>query len=368
VAAPSLEDELPVTSRSPSLLIIADDLTGALDTSAPFAAAGLRVRVALDAGHVAEALADSPDVVAISTRSRGLAESGAVAAVARAASSFAGSPPRMVLKKVDSRLKGHPGAESAALAKAFGRRTLVVAPAAPEQERVTVDGGVVGRGVTGAISIAAAFAETGCELSIAPDVRTADDLARIAGDIDWPTSVAVGARGLGAAVARLLAGSRRVEATASVPFRPRARTLIALGSRDPITEAQVESLAAARPDLVVVDALHGNAEVRPLGLPLLVRCTGERVLDAAEVAARFARTAVGLIRATTPEVAIIGGGDTAAAILSDLGMTSLALRGEALPGLPCFEAGLGEGTRIVFVTKSGGFGDVDALCRLVPAP
>ena len=41
----------------PALALIADDLTGALDASAPFAARGLRVSVALGPDHVGAALA-----------------------------------------------------------------------------------------------------------------------------------------------------------------------------------------------------------------------------------------------------------------------------------------------------------------------
>ena len=354
-------------TRSPSLLIVADDLTGALDTSAPFALHGMRVRVALDADGLAEALADSPDVVAVSTRSRGGAEADAVRAVESIASAVDAAAPPMIFKKVDSRLQGHPGAETIALAKAFARPTLVVAPAVPDQDRFTEGGKIVGRGVSGPIAIADAFSGADRQAFITSDVRSADDLTRIARDIDWSTSVAVGARGLGAAVAGVLAARLGLAATPpSTPFSPSERSLIAFGSRDPITEGQVSHLAAARPDLAIVDAPHGKAEPRMLGLPLLIRCTGDAIFDAAQVAAQFARTAVGFIRATGPQVAVIGGGDTAAAILSDLDLKSVELLGEALPGMPYFEARLRDGARIAFITKSGGFGQVDALCHVIP--
>jgi uncharacterized protein YgbK (DUF1537 family) len=179
----------------------------------------------------------------------------------------------------------------------------------------------------------------------------------------------VGARGLGAAVARVLAAKLDLAAARpSVSFSPSERSLIAFGSRDPITEAQVGDLAAARPDLTIIDALHGNAEPRIVRLPLLIRCTGERVFDAKLVAAQFARTTVEFIRATNPDIAVIGGGDTAAAILADLGLRSVELLGEVLPGIPYFEVGLRDGTRTVFATKSGGFGEVGALRHIVPIP
>ncbi len=47
------------------LVIVADDLTGALDTAAPFAARGLRTEVVLKVAAVAEGLALLPDVLSI---------------------------------------------------------------------------------------------------------------------------------------------------------------------------------------------------------------------------------------------------------------------------------------------------------------
>ena len=57
----------------PWLAIIADDLTGALDTAAPFAASPRGVAVASRPGALAAALAADADVVAVSTRSREIA-------------------------------------------------------------------------------------------------------------------------------------------------------------------------------------------------------------------------------------------------------------------------------------------------------
>ena len=52
---------------SPRLAIIADDLTGALDSSVPFALAGLNVLVSLPPAVFDEALAGEPDVIVVNT-------------------------------------------------------------------------------------------------------------------------------------------------------------------------------------------------------------------------------------------------------------------------------------------------------------
>ena len=63
------------------LAIIADDLSGALDTAAPFALRGLRSIVALSPAGIAAALRDNPDIVGVSTGSRDADPEAARAAV-----------------------------------------------------------------------------------------------------------------------------------------------------------------------------------------------------------------------------------------------------------------------------------------------
>lgn len=52
--------------------IIADDLTGALDTGTPFVDAGLSVAVAIDVDAIPEALLTGCNVVVVNTASRAL--------------------------------------------------------------------------------------------------------------------------------------------------------------------------------------------------------------------------------------------------------------------------------------------------------
>lgn len=143
------------------LAIVADDLTGALDTATPFALAGLKVVVAVSVDGVEDAIATKADVVAVNTASRALDATAAVESVTRAMAAIMRARPAILFKKVDSRLKGNPGAEADAVADAGGRRLLVVAPAVPDQGRQTQNGRVVGRGVDAPIAIAPQFADAG---------------------------------------------------------------------------------------------------------------------------------------------------------------------------------------------------------------
>ncbi|WP_165644639.1 four-carbon acid sugar kinase family protein, partial [Oharaeibacter diazotrophicus] len=54
--------------------IVADDLTGALDTAAPFVSAGLAAAVAVTPAALDEAIGTGARVVAVATASRALPE------------------------------------------------------------------------------------------------------------------------------------------------------------------------------------------------------------------------------------------------------------------------------------------------------
>lgn len=111
--------------------IIADDLTGALDTGTPFVAAGLSVAVAVDVGAAQDAVATGCEVVVINTASRALGAREAAERVRSVAKVFRDMKPAVVMKKIDSRLKGNVAAESLALADVFGLKNILVRPPFP---------------------------------------------------------------------------------------------------------------------------------------------------------------------------------------------------------------------------------------------
>ncbi|GAA4125498.1 four-carbon acid sugar kinase family protein [Aminobacter aganoensis] len=347
------------------LAIVADDLTGALDTSAPFVASGLKVAVAMTPEATGKALAGRPDVFAVSTASRALPADVASARVRDVAKQLMPHAPGIVMKKIDSRLKGNVCVEADALAEASGRDALVVAPAVPDQGRTTRDGAVVGRGVDAPLPVLAAFA--GCARRASVRNAAADaDLDRVVTDTDWSRSVAVGARGLGLAFARHLDGDNSEHA---LPSPSDGNMLFAFGSRDPITDQQVATLLDGNPDVGSVDAPNGRFVLPDdCALPMVVRCTGDMIEDPSRIAARFAEQVAAVVERLRPATLVMGGGDTALAILGALGADVLFPQGEVAPGLPWFTIATRHGEGLRCVVKSGGFGTVAVLSDLLRPP
>jgi uncharacterized protein YgbK (DUF1537 family) len=182
-------------------------------------------------------------------------------------------------------------------------------------------------------------------------------------DQDWRLALAVGARGLGAALARQLGETGRQP----VPeFAATRRTLFAFGSRDPITATQMDRLEASGVLRMVVDAPMGQVEVgEGMALPALLRCTGDMTADAAEVARCFAAGVRSVIDDTRPDMLMVGGGDTALAVFQALGVRVLAPQGEIEAGVPWFDVTAADGRHFRCAVKSGGFGKPDSLLRLV---
>lgn len=341
--------------------IIADDLTGALDTGTPFVDAGLSVAVAIEVEAISDALMTGCEVVVVNTASRALPEEEAAGRVSVAAKALLAASPQIVLKKIDSRLKGNVAAESAAIAAIFGHAAIVVAPAIPDQERLTRNGHVVGRGVNEPLPIADLF-KTADGRVLVRDAETDSDLDRLVGKHDWKITLAVGARGIGAALARKIGMANK----AGRPFAASNRTVFAVGSRDPITAAQMTKLEASGVLTSAIDAPVGVLpDKQPLGLPVLLRCTGEITGETAAVADRFAKGVRSIIDATRPEMLMVGGGDTALAVFRELGIRILRPQGEIEAGIPWFDVKTADGLRLRCAVKSGGFGNSDSLVRLI---
>ena len=115
-----------------TLGIVADDLTGAMDSSGYFASRGFSTVVVLAPGFPATA-----DVVVITTNSRADDPSTASEKVRQAVRSLAG---RVVYKKIDSTLRGNIGVELEAAMEELACKKAIVAPAFPAVGRTTVNG------------------------------------------------------------------------------------------------------------------------------------------------------------------------------------------------------------------------------------
>ena len=329
------------------LAIIADDLTGALDAAAPFAGMDGGVAVATGPETLGAALAMSPGVVSVSTRSR---EVDAEEAGRRVARVLAALPESVRLfKKVDSRLKGNIASEVAV----FGDRPLLVAPAIPEFGRIVRNGQLQGFGIDIPLSVRSRLGAA-AERATVPDTATAEDMRHALRNANAGT-VLVGARGLASAIA----------ASLGIASPPRPGLLpgpicLAVGSTDPITLAQVGQLVGVA-DVVHVRAPAGRVPDAPAGgtSPVtLLQIVGAPHGDQKEVSRSFATGAAPWLAQSG--TIILTGGATAEACLDALGTDVLRVTGEILPGLP-----LSVGGGRTIVTKSGGFGEADCLLRLV---
>lgn len=340
---------MPNHISKPSLAIIADDLTGALDASAPFAGRGLWVEVALNPDAVTDAVASGADVIAISTCSREIAAAAATQAVKRAIDQLPITTRRF--KKVDSRLKGHIAAELTALN--FER--ALVAPAIPAFQRIVTAGAVTGFGVDTPIPIAPLLGEHASRCTI-PDTASHEDLrAALAG---WGNDgLLIGARGLAEVLAQQMTGQETTQA----PPLAGPRAVLVVGSRDPITLAQVANLRAS--GLALNDIAAPNGQIGgppgPDDLTLIQAVAGESAVTGAEVAQNLAR---GLHPAFTTgcDTVFLTGGATAEAVLGAMGIHRMRLLGDCLPGLP-----VAVGHDLTIVAKSGGFGAADTLLQVV---
>lgn len=336
------------------LRLIADDLTGALDTAAEFAALCGKVPVRRDGAAMDGSLA-------IATGTREVPRAVAIARVAEVAPLLAGAD--IAFKKLDSLLRGHPMAELAACLGAGAWRSVVLAPAFPAQGRVTRGGRQFLREAGGWREVAdlaslcagsglrAQRAEAGGALpdGIALfDAETEGDMARIAacgraapGPVLW-----CGSGGLG----RALAAGAPVRADTVLP----GPVLGLFGSDQTATRRQLAScgdrwleIAEDAPVRDVAAAMDRGAALVSIALPTLPRDEAAR-----RISDTFARLVATLPR---PGTLLVAGGETLGAVLDALDATVEA-RGLVMPGVPRAVLRGGRWDGVPLVSKSGAFG------------
>ncbi|MBP0581134.1 four-carbon acid sugar kinase family protein [Labrys sp. LIt4] len=331
------------------LAILADDLTGALDTAAPFAARGMHAQVALTIDAIDEAVREGPDVVSINLASRELSADTARHLTAAALAALPAGT--RLFKKVDSRLKGHVAAELDALPF----RAALMAPAIPDFGRVVKAGCVQGFGVETPISIVEKLGPHAVRATI-PDIPDQDGLrVWLARSEEEGIDLLIGARGLAEALAERLTG-RAVGSLAEIADGP---ALFVIGSHDPITLAQVDALRAAF-DPHYLPAPNGRL-AEPLvdgnAITLVQAVPGEETVTSREVSQALAQSVFpSLAQVST---LLLSGGETAQALLEKMEIGRFRLLGECQPGL-----GLAHARGHCIIAKSGGFGQPDTLSRI----
>jgi uncharacterized protein YgbK (DUF1537 family) len=329
------------------LAIIADDLTGALDAAAPFATRGMHSEVALTVDAIEEAIREKPDVLSVNLGSRELSAELAQRLTKDALSVL--PPETRIFKKIDSRLKGPIAQEL----DVMSFRLALVAPAIPDFGRIVKAGAVEGFGVRTPISVAEKLGRHAA-CALVPDTSTQGQMRAALADAERAgVDLLVGARGLAEAFAEHLGGEAPAQA-AEIPAGP---VLLVIGSRDPITLAQIDAL---RDDFEprYLPAPNGRLDgARPDGstITLVQAVPGGEVVASEDVSNALAE---GVCPDFTEMAStlVLSGGATAQAVLQRMGITHFRLRGECLPGL-----GLAYAQRHCIITKSGGFGQPDTL-------
>ncbi|SDL17880.1 four-carbon acid sugar kinase family protein [Aliiruegeria lutimaris] len=335
---------------NPDVLIIADDVTGALDSAVAFSVRGMRVVVALSPDDLGAAMALGADAVAVATNSReGGAKSAraAMAKVRRSSAGFRG----VLFKKVDSRLKGHIAAEIDGMSLPASTQ-LLACPAIPCLGRHVMGGAVCGAGVTTPIVVTPKIGRP----AQVPDVSSQVDIDAALPE-DLSEMLFVGAVGLAEAPAKRLVPRHKPRSV----LLPRAPALLAIGSRDPVTLAQVAALDI----LPKVPAPNGAVPETQLTETTLVQMTAGDVKVNGRLAGEAFAAGIARALSRSEMPTLFGcGGETAAAILRKLDVGLLEISGELLPGVP-FSRSLDGPRTIDIITKSGGFGPPDTLVKLV---
>jgi uncharacterized protein YgbK (DUF1537 family) len=321
----------------PVLRLLADDLTGALDTAARFV--GLVGVVPTVWTH--EAIPAGSCAIDSGTRERDAASARAV--VASLAPALAAG--EIAFKKIDSLLRGHLVPELRACLDARSPDGLlfahtILAPAFPFQGRITrrsrtwLRDGADWREIAfdhAALPVPMHDAETDADLD-----RIVTVGRRLAGRVLW-----CGTAGLAGA----LAVRRAVPAPAL-----RGPVLALIGSDHAVTQNQIAAWRESASARAAID-------LRTILLWTGIDRDSARRLIATGFEAQLATAA-------RPGVLFVSGGETLRAVCTSLGGTRLDVDGELEPGVPTslLRGGRWDGQRVV--SKSGAFGDAGFLIRL----
>jgi uncharacterized protein YgbK (DUF1537 family) len=236
--------------------------------------------------------------------------------------------------------------------QALGRERCLVAPAIPNLGRRVERGHAVGWGIEQPISIRDAFASLAAQASI-PDTVTDEELDAAAALAHAQDALFVGARGLAAALARLVCPRARLP----MSFTGSPPNAFVIGSRDPITVGQVAYLRRQLPEIGVLEAPDGSfkAHAPDLTTDRILLVTPGLVSDVPNaVMRRFVEQAIP--RLNGAKTVIVAGGETAQELLAGFGADTLTVHNEILPGIVWSDLQTPAFGALSFVTKSGGFG------------
>lgn len=382
------------------LLMIADDLTGALDTAVVFASAGIPTCVGRGDYFLHDPGAASCEVQVSVVESRHLTKEEAYQHVYALVRKAEDASFTCIYKKTDSALRGNVGAELAAVRSAAGERKLFFVPAYPKMNRITKDGVHY---IDGCIPVAESVfgadpfnpVRHSNVLDVIGESTSVNAYGASIASGDYPEGIAVfdgatdaelfqiaqvlvkekrgrlfaGCAGFACALRDVLEFTR----TASRGKVPGGNLMVFCGSINPISLKQCENaVKAGAPNF----HLTHNGRFMELGdlavsistaakyNPITVFDTGSVDTGADPEGKTIAKKCSNVIRGVLdlrPEaVPMIIGGDTLIAFIKTLAVDILLPLGELFPGVVLSKY-FYQGAWHFLITKSGGFGDPDLL-------
>lgn len=336
----NLAPPVMATGPEPEILVLADDLTGALESGAAFAHRGVRASV-----NILKAHRTGQPVLVVDTETRHTSEAEAAGRVERLASS---TKARLIYKKTDSTLRGNIRAELHALSQ---RGPVLYVPAYPELGRTLHDGCLHVHGIP--------VEETPFARDPLHPIRSGNIAALVAGissvticHENTQAGIEAAARdwirtgGIAAGPSSLLHAAAGVLAPSSpgVKFPKIRRALLVSGSRHAQSQLQIakasESLASWGWTVFCSPSEHQG--------------------DSLAFASQFGRQAKHVFESDQFDTIIVFGGDTAFSLLTAMNINALQPIGEVLPGVPVSLLP----SKKTLITKAGGFGDLDLLFEL----
>jgi D-threonate/D-erythronate kinase len=374
------------------MLVLADDLTGALEVGAKFAATGAGGKVTTNLRFPLNQVQEEA-VLVIDTETRHISPEQARAAVFELGGAASKTGFLYVYKKTDSTLRGNIAAEFKGLCDAFPDSPLLYVPAYPKMGR-TVRAGILC--VNGIPVTNTSFARDGLNPvreSYIPRLLSAKCIHRVVstsagkltmrpyariyvcdgetdGDLEAAARrfvqsalfhLAAGPAGFGGHLAPLLDLPRT-----NPPRLPMMRrVLVVNGSRNEVSIGQIQHTSRQGWAMRSVDEL-ANTNKEP-GWMILDQPVGN--CNPVGFARRLSMVVKNILSREEFEAIVVFGGDTAYAILDAFGITDLRPIGEVLEGVPIsamprMPAGLKGDGPFYLISKAGGFGPVDVLCQV----
>jgi uncharacterized protein YgbK (DUF1537 family) len=359
--------------------------------------------------HRHKATDPDTEVLTLTSASRDLPPPAAAKNIRIAMDAALARKPRIVICKIDSTLRGNVANAILVALQGSGMRHALIATAVPSQGRTMRGGEVHINGVPlrenpvrfepsalTATPLSELLRSSHPEISVhswhrgqtsplsdasglhayVADCESDDDLDRLARlAVDHSDRLlAVGASGLGTALAKQLGarGTRDIVSANRSATKRIANILFVIGSRTPASAEQVarlldEGAQEAMPFPFATDDVansFGSDGIQPSLMVLRPPTSLEFARHSSdEIAAALGQNAARLARDLKIDAVVMSGGDTALATFQALGIKHAVLRHELSPGTAIGVLEI-EGAPVTFVTKSGSFGDGDALIQI----